>query len=1190
MLIKYLKKLVLFISIILFAALAVVAWFVSTESGLIVLFNLIDKYEYNMPIDIYFSEVSGSLLRGFTISDITVTSGDSLLVTGRSILGTGSIKGIGTDVLLKIDKLTLGFSFLGKNGIFPERVIIEGAESSFDELSSLLDYAATFGGGGGEIALLDFSLKSSDITNIPNMNPISISEVSLSKNVDLKLDIDVGDININVDQLIPLEQYLEMNMSSININVGSAGKINLDLALTPLTVVSVDFRDLDIAELLSASQISFDVDGNTGGNAYIEVTERGTSASGDLNFNGLKVSGVPISSFTSPWSFSDSDSVLRFRNISAIMRGMENLKGWAFVNTQNMSGTFYLNGEKLSLSDLEKTFNLGYPVEGENGSFHVKMEFENDNISGDIGIKIPSVTIEKQKIDDVSVGVSLKNGVASGNFAANLFGAPVKGSGYFSMEPPYNMRLDSTISELESSQLVFFVPAMAESLPKGKITADIKLDGTPDSIQANGTIKSDNFSIYGLNFQKPSISLSTDTSGLVNYKMTSSGGVALNTSGQIDFSKQLVSGSGNVSINPASVPALKGYGISGTINSNFEITGNLLDPAVTIKASGKNNNAFGTRIMQSSVSLNYSSGMLGIIDSSFQLDSNSFIWVKGNISFIGAEPIIDVYGTVKNFSLESYGINEKINGQFKILGAVSNAVITGNFTAPAANGDSLNVKISGTTKALAFEIGDTTIAEGSLGGKGRIEFPTRGSPAIDVDINAVNIRMHSLSEAYKINSPIGGIFTGNIKARGTLDAPLVELTTQYPLTLNKMLLDKLSLRLSAGKEGNFDLNAKALLGSALDLEFNGKIRKEKEGFAISLVSNSINVDELVQITSPALRDSFAGVVKLLAEIELFPKGKISFTLETPQLEAFGFVVNALRIPFEFSGDEINFIVERGNIGGALIFGDGAIDLLNEAWKASFSIKDIFLERLAEHLLSPMGGKLTGRGEGQFKLNGKLGMFPSVFGTGSFSASNGALIGLEEMEMINKERKFEFASINGGFVFNGKDVSITSGTSINAPPNDDFYRYIRFSGPLGIDGRGMRLNFSARIDIEILKILIKAFEGLISLASGGGATSNPARAVTERVLGIKRKTFNDVTFDLQGNFDNPVFSNLKIDREMSGVYEWGKTANDEGNSEKRRINLNINIAVGPGSSDSDVKGDLQQSILDILLDSVIPEVY
>ena len=1189
MLIKYLKRLVLIIIVILLAALAIVAWFASTESGLIIALNFIDKSEFDMPLDIYFGAVHGSLLGGFTISDITVTSGDSLFVSGRSILGTGSVKGRGTDVLLKVDKLSLGFSLSRESIISPERVIIEGASSDFDALSSLINYAASLG-GGGEPILLDFILKSSDITGIPDMNPVNISEISLSSKGDLKLDIDVGNVNINVDQVIPIEQYLKMNISSVNINVGSAGKINLDLAVAPLTVVSVDFSELEIAELLGASQVSFDVDGNTAGSAYIEIGERGVSASGDLRFNELKVSGIPVSSFASPWSFNDSDNILRFHRINATLCETENLGGWAFVNTQSMSGSFYLDCDNLSLSEIEKTFKLGYPLEGENGSFHVKMEFDNDNFSGDISIKIPSVIIEKQKIDDVSIGASIKNGVAEGSFAANLFGAPVKGSGYFNMEPPYKMSLDSTISGLDCSKLVLIVPSIADSLPQGKITADIKIDGTPDTIQADGNVTSDMFSIYGLNFQKPSLTISTDVSGLINYKITSSGGVVLNTSGQVDFSKQQVSGKGNVSINVASVPALKGSGITGTVNSNFEVSGNMLNPVVTVKASCRNNNAFGVRLMQSSVSLKYSAGTLGIIDSSFQLDTNSFIWVKGNVALKGAEPVIDVYGTVKNFSLESYGINGNTNGQFKIVGAVSNPAITGNFNAPAANGDNLNVKISGTAKAIAFEINDTTIAGGSLSGKGSIKFPAKGSPAINADISAVNIRMSSLYEAYNISSPIGGMFTGNIKARGTIAAPSVELTTQYPLTLNKMLLDKLCITLTEGKGKNLDLNAKALLGSALNLEFNGVIRHEKEGFALSIVSNNINVDELVQMSSPSLRDSFAGAVKLLADVELYPKGRMAFTLETPQLQAFGFTVNALRVPFEFSGDEIRFIVDRGNIGGALIFGEGAIDLINNDWKASFSIKDIFLEKLAEGILSPMGGALTGRGESQFKLNGKLGMFPSVFGTGSFSASNGALFGLEGMEMLNKERKFEFGSINGGFIFNGKDVSITAGTSINAPSNDNFYKYIRLSGPLGIDGKGMKLNFSARIDIEILKILIKAFEGLISLASGGGATSNPARAVTEKVLGIKRKTFNDVTFVLQGGFDNPVFSNLKIDREMSGVYEWGKTANEEGNTDKKRINININIAVGPGSSDSDVKGDLQQSILDVLFDSVIPEVY
>jgi hypothetical protein len=195
-----------------------------------------------------------------------------------------------------------------------------------------------------------------------------------------------------------------------------------------------------------------------------------------------------------------------------------------------------------------------------------------------------------------------------------------------------------------------------------------------------------------------------------------------------------------------------------------------------------------------------------------------------------------------------------------------------------------------------------------------------------------------------------------------------------------------------------------------------------------------------------------------------------------------------------------------------------------------------------------------------------------------------------MERINKEKKFEFHSISGGFFFTGNDVLITSGTSINAPPNNDFYRYIRFSGPLGIKGKGMNLNFSARIDFAILKIIIKAFEGLISIASGGNTASNPTRAVVERILGIKTRSFNNVTFDMQGGWGDPVLNNLKIDKQMTGVHKWGKKAESENETNKKKFSFSVNIPVGPGSSESNAKDNFQKSLLDVLFDSVIPEVY
>ena len=1187
MLLKRLKKTFAIISLITLAVLFVVIWGISTGSGFNMLLRFIDKSEFDMPFHIYFNEVDGSLLHGFTISGVTVISGDAVPEAGRySLFGSGSLKGSGVEKLIKIDSLTLKFSFslTGKSVIIPDLVMIEGAESDFNELSSLLGYAVNAGGNSSPV-LIDFILKSSGIYNIPNMNPVGISEISFSKRGELKLDVNIGNVNISADRVIPLEQYFGLRINSVDMNVGSVGRIKLELAFTPFTSINADFDKIGIADLFSIFKVSFDADGKTAGSAHVRFQDSGMSASGDLNLNELIISGVPISSFSSPWNYDDRDKILKFPTIGATMRGMEDLKGWAFMNTRSTSGKFAIYGENLSLSGLEKTFNLGYPVEGEKGSIRVKMEFEEDSISGDVGIKIPSVKIENQKIDDVSLVVSIINGVAEGNFKASFFGAPVDGSGYFSFEPPYRIGLNSTISGLESSKLAFFIPSIADAFLQGKITADMKLSGTLDSIQADGTVRSDKLSFYGLNFQKLSLSISTLEPGIVNYKMTSSGGAVINTSGQINLSEQFIKSKGSLSIDAGAVTALKKYDVSGRINSEFDISGGFLNPVIFMKLSGKKNNYYGVPVIESRVNANYASGTLEITESSFQLDQKSFVWVKGNISRVAADPKIDIHGTVKNISLTRYGINGSVNGQFMISGAASAAAVTGSFAGVTEDGMDVNIKISGTTKAIELEIEDSVIAGGSLNGKGRIVFTDKGSPSIDFDLNAVNIRVQDFSKACKIDSPLGGIFTGKIKLEGAITSLKAELTSQYPLTLNKMLLDKLYVKLSTGKGRDLALYAKTLLGGVIDLEFNGDIKNNNNGWTFSFESNNINIDEFMQIGYPSLRGNISGSAKLLAYIEHNSKGRVTFILEMPQLEAFGFSLAALRVPFQYKDDEIRFKVDRGNIGGALIFGDGSINLKNDDWKASFSIKDIYLEKLAEQILSPMGGKLTGRGEAQFELNGKLGMFAGVFGIGSFSASNGSLQGLDEMEKINKEKKFEFSSISGNFFFNGKDINIASG-SINAQMDDKLYRYIRFSGPLGMSGKGMNLNFSARIDIEVLKVLISAFEGLVSLASGGNALLNPARAVTERVLGIKFKSFNDVTFDLQGGWSSPVFNNFKIDKQMSGVYEWGKNS-DSSNQVNKKFDIKVNIPIGPGSSDSNIKDSLQQGIFDTLFDSIAP---
>jgi hypothetical protein len=213
----------------------------------------------------------------------------------------------------------------------------------------------------------------------------------------------------------------------------------------------------------------------------------------------------------------------------------------------------------------------------------------------------------------------------------------------------------------------------------------------------------------------------------------------------------------------------------------------------------------------------------------------------------------------------------------------------------------------------------------------------------------------------------------------------------------------------------------------------------------------------------------------------------------------------------------------------------------------------------------------------------------VLGFGFFTASNGSLEGLDGMESINSEKKVDFESMYCGFFFNGKDVMTTSRTSIEARPNDRYYRYIRFSGPLGISGEGMNLNFTARINLDVLNVLIGSFEGLINLASGGNVLLNPARATAARMLGIKINDFSNVRFKLRGGWGDPVLSDLKLDRQLSGgAHEWGK--NDEGSHDwERRIDIKVNIPVGQGSSGLSFEDALKKGIFDGLFDSIIPEL-
>lgn len=1109
----------------------------------------------HMGISIRYNELHGDLIHGFSMSDVLVTSGDERL------LPSGDNKK-NAHKLIEAKKLFLRLWFDSIDDYGVDRIEIEGASADSQGLDDLIS-AFPSSDKSASIKPLDFILTSSDL-KVPEIKEINISELSLKKDGDFVLHGKIGNIPFSSD---PNSIISDLSSPDIVLQIGDGGRARVKLNLTNSTEVITNFYNIDAQQLLDVVSIDAPLEGRFTGYVDAKFPGDGITVSGDIKAHGISLGGVPLGSFGSPFLFSGKSKNLSFPKIAGTMPGMENLKGSATMRTDDVSGKFFLHGDKLSLGAIQRTFKLDFPVSGEGGAFKAAIEFSEKAVSGDLNVNFPNIKIENQNTQNLSLAVKFRENIINFQFGAKTLGAPTTGEGTFSLGTK-SIDLKMKLANVNAAYLSPFIPQLESISPKGTITAEFSCKGTLDAPAMSGSLKSGKLSLSGVEFRNLAASISE--SGAI--KILSTGNNATNITGQLNFAKKNFSAKG--SVQKFSIPDIK-----GSLSVKFDASGGFENPSASLQIYGKNNSFGGYKFSNTTASAKFENYMLNISSAKLQMPQDSEF---GNAS-IGIKGSIDLMKESMNLSVElkkvlfrNLGMKDEASGTFKVSGRFSNPRANGTLSAK-----DFELKLGGGTDGINFDLNKAKIGTGNLRGNGSLSFGKK--PEIDLALEVENLEVRPLLEKNGVNIGLGGMLTGDLKVKGQISAPKLSFKAKYPLTFKELLIDKIFINISPNKK-IWNVDAGMSIGEMFSLKINGTAKPSKDGWTVNLSTGPLIIKDLLAVRAPALADKITGKFSIRADIEGNKKSVI--TIESEEASFFGFRLNGLRVPIEYTGDELKFDVTRGNIGGALIKGSGRMDLKRSRWRSSFTINGIRLEPLTEHILAPKGGKLLGLANMKFMVGGNLGIMPTFIGAGYFSANNGELSGLAGLKGINSEGKIEFEKAGGRFVFNGSDVTIFSGY-IDSKPNDKHYRYVRFSGPLGFSGKGMNLRCSARIDIGVFNLVMGAFEGIIGFASGENILKSPIRAVAENLLGLKVKSFSQLTFRIIGGWGDPIITDVKLEKQMSNVaYELGKEKQES--SATREIDISIQIPVGPGSSSESAEDAIMRGLFDGIFDNLAPK--
>ncbi|MBQ3347381.1 MAG: hypothetical protein IJG39_09870, partial [Synergistaceae bacterium] len=253
------------------------------------------------------------------------------------------------------------------------------------------------------------------------------------------------------------------------------------------------------------------------------------------------------------------------------------------------------------------------------------------------------------------------------------------------------------------------------------------------------------------------------------------------------------------------------------------------------------------------------------------------------------------------------------------------------------------------------------------------------------------------------------------------------------------------------------------------------------------------------------------------------------------------------------------------------------------WRGNVKASHVDFGKLAQPFMPE--GEVVGTVDANVTMKGSSSMGMNLsFADGNFSTSAGALQSVKALESITPTGKITFEKISGSFFWDGKDLFLNPGTGARAGFDEPLYRYFTINGSCGIPGKGMKLLCDGRFDLKLLDQLLGAMKGVFQYMTGG-LTRNVLRDAASRVMGIKRRDFQNVSFTLANSPYDPQLRDLKVTKPIEDFLPIDVLNRDE---EKQRdttqFKMSFKLPVGkgaPSAEDESPSDQFKQQLIDNL---------
>ena len=1206
-----LAKFILFIGVILCAAGASLFW-LPTGSQII---QPLTKWavEYFFPPLKLNADITGSIHDGYQIKNLKIISNDT--------------------ELLKLDNFRVSPDWdLVLNGLdglpFIKSLEIDGVSSDLDKINALVNFFVPESSDTSpkneddeensepfNLKLNPFNLSASNIYFGTPQIDLDLQKFLISPdgNIILKSNL------ISRDNILPLNANVLLNFDTLEIP-SSDLKIGRGSGILKAKIFPLDSMDvklfltaLQLDDFMKFSPQQIDATGRVDAKLFYDTE----GASGVISMPRAKIMNVTLK-FRLPFNW-DGANKFSLSNVD-LKTGVASINLDSTADLSNMKITANGNAENISLREIGNIFAPGVKLEGERGflKFNLDMIASGDilnNINCDLSAGLPFLNAMGMKIlNDFKAHAVLKPGntpkisLDGKIFNGKLF---ARGEAKTTANGEFKPQAVISVVNLDLATLVNAIPELKKSVnkPSGKITARAVI---AENLDINAEIKSDRLSVNDIAITNTtadiSYSVQKNNAAIENFTTTLGKTGAIKSTGYANLNTGDFKFFANVrNLKPNEIlKELKD--LTGIFNADAQASGNF-NNVKTINAAVRlvaNNMGYsGMNFGNLDVPATYSDNRIAIPAARVQTPGGNILFrgnfdvaqpANPNINMALTSSGIDLAKIFKAFKLEnnSFPVNGNVRGVVNVVGKLNTAKVFADITATniragdLVNMPTANLNAEGDMREIKLKKLNAKINMADLNADGNLKLNQKNIMASTFNVNATlnNFLLDPFLKRVMGSAPVTGMLNARAKANGTFAKPELQLNVDSPITASNLKIQDIEVKLTSPAENNFKINAGAKTGT-FKINADVDLKNNNGVWAYSVATKPMNLGDLTESFAPDAKGMVGGQAVLKVNGDTSNKKPIDINLTSNRVSILNKIhVEKINVPvkFDLNKNLVSMKDARAVLSEGQIRTGFELDLNKSDWTSSLRVRNLNFGKLAQPFLPE--GELIGSADLDVSAKGNYGgVWPTSYANGKFRTGAGYFHKMALIESISPTKKISFENIKGSFFWNGSDLFFNPGTQATAAYSEPLYRYVSINGSCGIPGKGLNLLVDGRFDLKILDQFLGAMKGIFQYMTGGIAR-NVIRDAAGRVLGLKTRDFQNVSFRLANNWNELQLLDLAITKAIEDFLPVDILNRDsETQRDDKQFKLSIKIPTGKGDKsveEESTTDQFKEQLLDNLL--------